>query len=196
MQRKATVDRKTKETEIRLSLNLDGTGQYKIETPVPFVSHMLQQIAVHGGMDLEVSAKGDVEVDAHHTVEDIAICLGEALRQALGDKAGITRYGTFSVPLDEALSRVTVDFSGRPYLVYRADVLRPGRIGDFDVELVKDFFQAFVNHAQANLHVHAEYGENRHHLVESMFKAFARAVRAAVCREEGSRTVPSSKGTI
>ena len=128
MQRKATVDRKTKETEIRLSLNLDGTGQYKIETPVPFVSHMLQQIAVHGGMDLEVSAKGDVEVDAHHTVEDIAICLGEALRQALGDKAGITRYGTFSVPLDEALSRVTVDFSGRPYLVYRADVRISGRL--------------------------------------------------------------------
>ncbi len=196
MSRKALVERKTKETQIRLSLNLDGTGASQIESPVPFLNHMMQQVAVHGGMDLELKAQGDVEVDAHHTVEDVAICLGEAVKQALGDKKGIVRYGTFSVPLDEALSRVTVDFGGRPYVIFQAECLKPGRIGDFDVELVRDFFQGFANHALANVHVHAEYGENRHHIVESMFKAFARAVRSAVRREEGASAVPSTKGTL
>lgn len=194
MARKARIERKTRETQIELSLNLDGTGERKIDTPVPFLNHMLEQIAVHGKVDLEVKAKGDVEVDYHHTVEDIGICLGQAFAEALGDKAGIVRYGNFSVPLDESLSRAVVDFCGRPYFVYRNEPLRSGRVGDFDVELVAEFFQAFANHAKANVHIIMEYGENRHHLVESSFKAFARAVRAAIVVEGGG--IASSKGAL
>lgn len=194
MARTASIERKTKETNISLSVNLDGNGEREIDTPVPFLNHMLEQIAVHGKVDLKIKASGDVEIDYHHTVEDIGICLGQAFEQALGDKAGISRYGNFSVPLDEALSRAVVDFCGRPYFVYRNEPIRPGRIGDFDVELVPEFFQAFANHARANVHIIMEYGENRHHLVEASFKAFARAIRAAIAVEGGG--VASSKGAL
>ncbi len=194
--RTAKVTRDTKETQIKLALNLDGSGTSKLVTGVPFFEHMLTQLARHGLIDLTITAKGDLEVDAHHTVEDVGIVLGQALNQALGDKAGIYRYGHAYVPLDEALSRAVIDLSGRPGLEYRCNYVRP-RVGDFDVDLLHEFFQGFVNHAQVTVHLDNLCGNNAHHQAETLFKAFGRALRMAVTRDpriEGE--VPSTKGTL
>ncbi len=194
--RTAKVTRDTKETQIKLALNLDGSGTSKLVTGLPFFEHMLTQLARHGLIDLAITAKGDLEVDAHHTVEDVGIVLGQALNQALGDKAGICRYGHAYVPLDEALSRAVIDLSGRPGLEYRCNYVRP-RVGDFDVDLLHEFFQGFVNHAQVTVHLDNLCGNNAHHQAETLFKAFGRALRMAVTRDpriEGE--VPSTKGTL
>lgn len=194
--RTAKVTRDTKETQIKLSLNLDGTGASTLATGLPFFEHMLTQVARHGLIDLDIAAKGDLEVDAHHTVEDVGIVLGQAFHQAIGDKAGINRYGHAYVPLDEALSRAVVDLSGRPGLEYRCDYVRP-RVGDFDVDLLHEFFQGFVNHALVTVHLDNLSGANAHHQAETLFKAFGRALRMAVGRDpriEGE--VPSTKGTL
>lgn len=194
--RTAEVRRDTKETQIRVRVNLDGAGRSKLETGIPFLEHMLDQVARHGMIDLEIDAKGDLHIDAHHTVEDIGITLGQAVAKALGDKAGIRRYGHAYVPLDEALSRVVVDFSGRPGLEYHVPYTR-GLIGEFDVDLVHEFFQGFVNHAQATLHVDNLRGVNAHHQCETVFKAFARALRmAAEADSRAAGAVPSTKGTL
>jgi len=194
--RSADVERKTKETQIRVRVNLDGSGTSKFATGIPFLEHMLDQIARHGMIDLEIDAKGDLHIDAHHTVEDIGITLGQAVAKALGDRSGIRRYGHAYVPLDEALSRVVIDFSGRPGLEYHVPYTR-GLIGEFDVDLVHEFFQGFVNHAQATLHIDNLRGVNAHHQCETVFKAFARALRMAA--EPDARTagvVPSTKGSL
>jgi len=196
MQRTAEVERNTLETRIRVRLNLDGTGASGFETGVPFLDHMMDQIARHGLIDLEVDADGDLHIDAHHTVEDIGITLGQALAKAVGDKKGIRRYGHAYVPLDEALSRVVVDFSGRPGLVYNLDFTR-ARIGDFDVDLFHEFFQGLVNHAGITLHIDNLRGTNAHHQAETVFKALGRALRMAL--EPDPRMadqVPSTKGSL
>ena len=194
--RRATIKRETTETRIALSVDLDGIGKADIVTGVPFFEHMLEQVARHGVVDLEVRAEGDLEIDAHHTVEDVGIVLGTAFADALGDKSGIVRYGHAYVPLDEALSRVVIDFSGRPGLHYRADFSRP-RIGDFDVDLLREFFQGFVNSARATLHIDSLEGRNAHHVAETMFKAFGRALRMAVARDERrAGAIPSTKGVL
>ena len=194
--RTSQVSRNTLETQVSLSLNLDGTGRAKLASGVPFLDHMLDQIARHGMIDLEVDAKGDLHVDAHHTVEDIGITLGQAFAQAVGEKKGIRRYGHAYVPLDEALSRVVVDLSGRPGLVFEVPFTR-GRVGEFDVDLVQEFFQGFVNHAGVTLHVDGLRGDNAHHQAETVFKAFGRALRMALEKDErlGDAT-PSTKGTL
>ncbi len=195
-ERKAKVSRETLETQIEVSLNLDGTGTSRLQTGVPFLEHMLEQVARHGLMDLEIQAKGDLQVDAHHTVEDIGITLGQALLKALGDKQGIRRYGHAYVPLDEALSRVVIDFSGRPGLEYGVQFPR-ARIGDFDVDLFAEFFQGFVNHAGATLHIDNLRGVNAHHIAETVFKAFGRAMRAAVELDPRIQGIlPSTKGSL
>ena len=194
--RKASVKRDTLETQIEVSLNLDGTGKSSFDTGVPFLEHMLDQIARHGLIDLDVKAKGDLHIDAHHTVEDIGITFGQAFAQAVGDKKGITRYGHAYVPLDEALSRIVLDFSGRPGLEYHVDFPR-ARIGDFDVDLFTEFFQGFVNHARITLHIDAIRGCNAHHIAETIFKALGRALRMAVepdARMQG--VIPSTKGAL
>jgi len=194
--REAAITRKTLETEVSVKLNLDGGGASRLATGVPFLDHMLDQVARHGVFDLEIRANGDLHVDAHHTVEDVGITLGQALAQALGDKKGIRRYGHAYVPLDEALSRVVVDLSGRPGLTMKIDFVRP-RIGEFDVDLVHEFFQGFVNHAQATVHVDNLKGDNAHHQAETAFKAFGRALRMAV--ELDGRiagVLPSTKGSL
>ncbi len=195
-ERTASVQRDTLETRISVTLNLDGSGQAKLETGIPFLEHMLEQVARHGALDLEILAEGDLHIDDHHTVEDIGITLGQAFRQALGDKQGILRYGHAYVPLDEALSRVVIDFSGRPGIHYRVDFARP-RIGQFDVDLIHEFFQGFVNHAPATLHLDNLTGNNAHHVAETLFKAFGRALRVAVSRDERMPgAIPSTKGTL
>lgn len=194
--REAKVTRNTLETQISVKLNLDGTGKAHLATGVPFLDHMLDQVARHGVFDLEVTAKGDLHIDAHHTVEDVGITLGQAFAQAIGDKKGVRRYGHAYVPLDEALSRVVVDLSGRPGLEMDVKFAR-ARIGEFDVDLVHEFFQGFVNHAQVTLHVDNLKGGNAHHQAETAFKAFARALRMAV--ESDSRiagALPSTKGRL
>jgi imidazoleglycerol-phosphate dehydratase len=194
--REAAITRKTRETEVSVRLNLDGGGAARLASGVPFLDHMLDQVARHGVFDLEVEAKGDLQVDAHHTVEDVGITLGQAFAQAVGDKRGVRRYGHAYVPLDEALSRVVVDLSGRPGLVMNVEFARP-RIGDFDVDLVHEFFQGFVNHAQLTLHVDNLKGDNAHHQAETAFKAFGRALRMAV--ELDGRiagVLPSTKGAL
>ena len=194
--RQASVSRDTKETQIALSVNLDGTGVANLHTGLPFFEHMLTQIARHGLIDLEVQAKGDLDVDAHHTVEDVGIVLGQAISQAVGDKSGIQRYGHAYIPLDEAMSRAVVDFSGRPGLEYRVDYVR-GRIGDFDVDLLKEFFQGLVNHAQITVHLDNLRGDNAHHQAETLFKAFGRALRMAVTPDvRMAGQVPSTKGSL
>jgi imidazoleglycerol-phosphate dehydratase len=193
--RKAEVTRNTQETKIAVRLNLDGKGAAKIATGVPFLDHMLEQVARHGVFDLEVSAKGDLHIDAHHTVEDIGITLGQAFAKAAGDKKGVRRYGHAYVPLDEALSRSVVDLSGRPGLEYHIEFTR-ARIGEFDVDLVHEFFQGFVNHAKVTLHVDNLKGTNAHHQAETAFKAFGRALRMAVERDPRVKDVPSTKGSL
>jgi imidazoleglycerol-phosphate dehydratase len=193
--RKAEVSRNTNETRIAVKLDLDGTGQASIATGVPFLDHMLEQVARHGVFDLEVAANGDLKVDAHHTVEDVGITLGQAFAKAMGDKKGVRRYGHAYVPLDEALSRAVVDLSGRPGLEYHIDFAR-ARIGEFDVDLVHEFFQGFVNHAQVTLHVDNLKGTNAHHQAETAFKAFARALRMAVEADARVKDVPSTKGSL
>ena len=194
--RTATISRTTKETNITVSLNLDGSGQSNLNTGVQFLDHMLDQIARHGMIDLDIQAEGDLPVDAHHTVEDIGITLGQAVRQALGDKTGIRRYGHAYVPLDEALSRVVIDFSGRPGLEYQVEYPR-ARIGEFDVDLIREFFQGLVNHAQATLHIDNLRGRNAHHIAETVFKAFGRALRMAVEPDPRMQGItPSTKGSL
>ncbi len=195
MPRTAVVERVTKETRIRLSLGLDGTGEAKICTSVPFLDHMLDLFSRHGLFDLQVEAQGDIDIDFHHTVEDIGIVLGEALKRALGGKEGIRRYGQATVPMDETLASVAVDLSGRPFLCYNVAVPRV-KIGEFDVELVKEFFQAFANTGGLNLHINLAYGENVHHIVEACFKAFARALDEATRMDERITGVLSTKGRL
>ncbi len=192
--RKGRVARKTRETDVKVAVDLDGGGA-KLSTGVPFFDHMLEQLARHGGLGLSVVAKGDLEVDAHHTVEDVGIAVGEALREALADKTGISRYGSALVPLDEALVEAVVDVSGRPHLTFNGNLPSGKRfIGTYDVDLTQDFLQALVNHARICLHVNVRYGRNLHHVVEAIFKATARALRAATARE--GTALPSTKGLL
>ena len=194
--RTAEVIRKTRETRIKLALNLDGQGQADFDTGLPFFEHMLTQVAQHGRIDLSIQAKGDLEVDAHHTVEDVGIVFGQTLAKAIGGKQGLARYGHAYVPLDEALSRAVVDLSGRPGLTYECVFVRP-RIGYFDVDLLREFFQGFVNHAQVTLHLDNLRGGNAHHQAETLFKAFGRALRMAVAFDPRiGKTTPSSKGVL
>jgi imidazoleglycerol-phosphate dehydratase len=194
--RQAQVNRNTLETQIYLNVNLDGTGKAVLDTGVPFLDHMLDQIARHGMIDLEIAAKGDLHIDAHHTVEDIGISLGQAFARAVGDKKGLRRYGHAYVPLDEALSRVVVDLSGRPGMKFKVDFVR-ARIGDFDVDLINEFFQGFVNHALITLHIENLSGANAHHQAETVFKAFGRALRMAMeIDPRAAGTVPSTKGSL
>ncbi len=195
-QRQASVERDTLETQIKVKINLDGSGECKLDTGVPFLEHMLDQVARHGLIDLEIKASGDLHIDAHHTVEDIGITLGQAFSQAVGDKKGIVRYGHAYVPLDEALSRVVIDFSGRPGMEYNVKFERSS-IGDFDVDLFHEFFQGFVNHANVTLHIDNLAGTNAHHIAETMFKAFGRAVRMALAADPRMQGVmPSTKGSL
>lgn len=194
--RQAQVNRNTLETQIEVRLNLDGTGKSSLATGVGFFDHMLDQVARHGMLDLEIKAKGDLHIDAHHTVEDVGITLGQALAQAIGDKKGVRRYGHAYVPLDEALSRVVIDLSGRPGLEYAVDYAR-GLVGEFDIDLVYEFFQGFVNHAQVTLHIDNLKGRNAHHQAETIFKAFGRALRMAVELDpRASGVLPSTKGSL
>lgn len=194
--RTAVVDRATKETNISVSLGLDGAGAAVLQVGVPFLEHMLDQVARHGLFDLTIKAQGDLEIDAHHTVEDVGITLGQAFKQALGDKRGIRRYGQACVPLDEALSQVTLDCSGRPGLEYFVEYPR-ARVGEFDVDLIREFFQGFVNHAMMTLHIDNIRGKNSHHIAETIFKAFGRALRAAVELDPRmTGALPSTKGSL
>jgi imidazoleglycerol-phosphate dehydratase len=194
--RRAQITRNTSETQIELALGLDGSGVRNIETPVPFLNHMLDSFSRHGLFDLQIRAGGDVEIDAHHTVEDVGICLGQAFREALGDRAGISRFGDATIPMDETLVSAAIDFGGRAALVYRADTLRGRWIGTFDAELTREFFGGFAAAALCNLHLEVRYGENAHHMVEALFKAFSRAASVASRRDPRVVGVPSTKGTL
>jgi imidazoleglycerol-phosphate dehydratase len=191
--RKAAKTRKTNETDIRVSLNLDGTGEYQIGTGIPFFDHMLAQLARHGHFDLEITAKGDIEIDGHHTVEDVGWVLGQAFLEAGGDRRGIARFAHAYVPLDEALTRVVIDLSGRPYFVYKVD-FKASRVGDLQTELIEEFFKAFVQEGRFNLHIESLYGRNQHHIAETIFKAAARALHLATRVEHSA--IPSTKGVL
>jgi imidazoleglycerol-phosphate dehydratase len=194
--RKASIDRQTNETRITASINLDGTGMYDIATGVGFLDHMLEQLARHSLIDIELRAEGDLHIDFHHTVEDCGIVLGQALAKALGDKRGITRYASLELPMDETLTRVAVDVSGRPYLIWNVVFTRP-KLGEMDTELFREWFQAFAQNAGITLHVTNVYGENNHHIAETCYKGLARALRAAIAIDPGqSARVPSTKGTL
>jgi len=194
--RQATVERSTNETGIKVEVNLDGTGVYSVSTGIGFLDHMLEQLSRHSLMDLTVAAKGDLHIDFHHTTEDTGIAIGEAVSKALGDRAGITRYGTAHAPMDETLSRVSLDASNRPYLIWRVDFSKP-KLGEMDTELFKEWFQAFAQGAGLTLHVETLYGENNHHIIESCFKALARALREAITIDlRKADTVPSTKGVL
>jgi imidazoleglycerol-phosphate dehydratase len=193
--RKAEVKRKTKETAVVLNVDLDGDGKQSIRTGIPFFDHMLSLLAYHSRMDLSVKAKGDIGVDAHHTVEDVGICLGDGIRQALGEAKGIQRYGMAMIPMDETLVSVALDFSMRPWLVFQMK-LRKSKIGTFDPELVEEFFKALCNHARITLHINLLYGRNSHHMVEAVFKAFGRALRGAVSFDDRAPRIPSTKGVL
>ena len=195
MERTAVVKRKTSETEIEMDLNLDGEGKYDLSTNIPFLDHMLAQLAKHGLFDLKIKAKGDVEIDFHHTVEDVGIVVGEAFKKALKDKKGIRRFGSAYTPLDEALALVVVDIAGRPYFVYDVDLPKE-KVGEFDVELVEDFFQAFANNCGATLHVRMISGNNLHHIVEAIFKAFAKAMDQGTRIDKRIKDIPSTKGAL
>jgi imidazoleglycerol-phosphate dehydratase len=193
--RVARIERKTRETEILLQLNVDGTGDASVETTIPFLNHMLEAMGKHGLLDLRVSARGDTEVDLHHTVEDVGICLGKALFEALGEKRGIVRFGTAYVPMDEALASVHLDISGRPYLSFNVPLTKT-KVGTFDLDLLKDFFRAFAMNAMLNVHVNLHYGENLHHISEAIFKAFGRALAEASRLNPRVQGVPSTKGSL
>jgi imidazoleglycerol-phosphate dehydratase len=193
--RTATVERKTKETEIRIEIDLDGTGNHRVDTPLPFLSHMLDQLGRHGSFDLTVIAKGDVEIDGHHTTEDVGIALGQAVSQALGDRSGIQRYGSATLPMDEACVSCAIDLSGRPFLVFRLPMPK-AKVGEFDTELTEVFFDGFVRGAACNLHLHLVEGHVLHHIIEIAFKSFARALRQAVSIDPRSPGVPSTKGVL
>lgn len=194
--RSATIERKTNETEISTTINLDGTGQYDIETGVGFFDHMLEQLARHSLMDITLRCKGDLHIDQHHTVEDCGIAMGQAFTKALGEKVGITRYGSCDLPMDETLTRVALDISGRPFLVWQVEFSKD-KIGDMDTELFREWFQAFHQHAGITLHVTNLYGDNNHHIAESSFKALARALRVALTIDEAQKDrIPSTKGTL
>lgn len=196
MMRHATISRQTRETTIDLAVNLDGTGAASISSGIGFLDHMLDQVARHGLIDLTIRAKGDLHIDMHHTTEDIGIALGQAVRQALGDMAGITRYAHCYLPMDETLTRVALDFSGRPFLVFKTS-FSAAKIGEFDTELVREFFQAFASHAGLTLHVETLYGVNNHHIAESCFKGLARALRQAIAVDPGQAgRIPSTKGSL
>ncbi|MBI3099318.1 MAG: imidazoleglycerol-phosphate dehydratase HisB [Planctomycetes bacterium] len=193
--RSAHVRRKTRETDVQVRLSLDGGGRASARTGIGFFDHMLEQVGKHALFDLEIRARGDLHIDQHHTVEDVGIALGDAIRQALGDKKGIRRYGAAAVPLDEALARAVVDFGGRPFVVFRVS-LPKRKVGGFDCEMVEEFFRAFANHAGANVHLEVPYGNNSHHKIEACFKAFARACREAVSIDARRRGLPSTKGAL
>lgn len=195
MGRSALVRRKTLETDVAVELTLDGAGRHEVQTEIPFLDHMLAQLAKHGFFDLSIKAKGDLQVDLHHTVEDVGIAIGEAFSQAMGDRRGIRRFASALVPLDEALARVVIDISGRPYLVYQAPQLT-GRIGNFDVTLVKEFMRALAVNMKVNLHISILYGENLHHCVEAIFKALARSLDQATATDARIVDVPSTKGSL
>jgi imidazoleglycerol-phosphate dehydratase len=196
MGRRAAIQRKTSETEIQVTLDLDGAGEHRIGTGIPFLDHMLAQLARHGRFDLSITARGDLEVDLHHTVEDVGIVLGDAVSQALGEKAGILRYGAARVPMDEALASAVIDLGGRPYLVFQAPQLK-GRIGEFESDLVREFFQGLANHLRGNVHIHVEYGQNLHHMAEAVFKAAGRALDQATALDPRlAGIVPSTKGSL
>jgi imidazoleglycerol-phosphate dehydratase len=194
-QRIGTIKRDTRETQIRLQLNLDGEGKQELSLPVPFLRHMLDLFAKHGAFDLTLEAQGDTDIDDHHTVEDIGICLGQAFKQAIGDKAGIRRYGNRFTPMDESLAQVTIDISGRSFLVFNAE-FPTAQVGTFQTELVREFFQAFTANAGVTLHVNLHYGSNTHHMIEAIFKGFAGALGEASQRDEKIRGVLSTKGTL
>jgi len=196
MQRKTTIERKTKETDIKMSLNLDGTGVNSIKTSVPFMDHMFSHIARHGFFDLTIKAKGDIEIDDHHTVEDLGIAFGQALKKALGDSRGIRRYGEATVPMDETLAQVVIDLSGRPYLVYQLDLPKKYKLKNFDPGLAEDFFRSVANHAGMNLHIRILYGRDVHHMLEGIFKAFGRALDQATSLDPRIKGVLSTKGKI
>jgi imidazoleglycerol-phosphate dehydratase len=193
--REAKIHRKTKETDIDLSVNVDGSGKYTVKTPIPFLNHMIELFTKHGVFDLTLKATGDVDVDDHHLVEDVGITLGEALRKALGDKAGIRRYGSATLPMDETLTTVAIDFCDRPSLVYKSPI-KTGKIKTFDLELVEHFFEAFTSAARVNLHINVHYGRIKHHVAESIFKAFAKAVDMATQVDPRVKGVPSTKGKL
>ena len=195
MSRRAIVERETRETRIRVEIDLDGTGVHEIKTPLPFLSHMLDQLGRHGMFDLRVEATGDTEIDGHHTTEDVAIVLGQAVQRALGDKRGIRRYGAATLPMDEACVTCALDLSGRPYFVWRVPMPK-AKVGEFDTELAEVFFEGFARGAGANLHMHLVEGQVLHHIIEICFKAFARALRDAVELDPRSSSVPSTKGTL
>ncbi|MPZ78521.1 MAG: imidazoleglycerol-phosphate dehydratase HisB [Deltaproteobacteria bacterium] len=195
MVRTGTVERKTKESEITVVLNIEGSGKAKVETGMPFLNHMLDSFSRHGLFDLMIQARGDLEVDYHHTVEDVGLALGEAFKKALGDKKGIRRFGEASCPLDETLAKVVIDLSGRPYLSYNVKI-RPGRVGSFDTDLPHEFFAAFTNQLGMNLHIDVVRGENPHHIIEACFKAFARALDMATAIDERIKGVLSTKGSL
>ncbi|KAF0143518.1 MAG: imidazoleglycerol-phosphate dehydratase [Nitrospirae bacterium] len=196
MSRKALIKRKTKETDISLDLNLDGSGKYSINTSIPFLDHMLSLMCRHGLFDVKLKATGDLDIDDHHTVEDIGIVLGKAVRQALGDMKAISRYGQASVPMDEALASISLDISGRPYLVYRVEFPKKGKIKDFDPDLIEDFFQAFVSNSNITLHVNVLYGRNIHHMIEAIFKGLGRALRVAGSTDKKIKGVLTTKGML
>lgn len=191
--RTAKVERKTKETDIKLSINLDGEGKYTIDTSIPFIDHMLSLMSKHGLFDMKIKARGDTDVDYHHTVEDIGIVLGKAVKQALGNMKGISRYGQASVPMDEALAAVSLDISGRPYLAYRVGFSKKSKIKNFDADLIEDFLQAFAGNCSVTLHVESPYGRNTHHIIEAIFKALGRALRQAISIDPRVKGVPSTK---
>ena len=195
--RRARVDRRTTETQIQLAIDLDGRGKYTVATGIRFLDHMLELVARHGGFDLTVAAKGDLDVDAHHTVEDVGIALGEAVSKALGDKRGINRAGYFLMPMDETLAVAAIDLSGRPFAVVDLAKVRAERVGDLPVELVQDFFEGFANTVRANVHLKVLYGRSSHHQIEAVFKAFARALRVACAKDRRlAKTLPSTKGLL
>jgi imidazoleglycerol-phosphate dehydratase len=194
--RKALIKRKTKETNISLDLNLDGRGSYSINTSIPFLDHMLSLMCKHGLFNIKLKAKGDIDIDDHHTVEDIGIVLGKALKQAVGDMKGIARYGQASVPMDEALVSVSLDISGRPYFVYKVEFPKKSKLKDFDPDLIEDFLQAFVSNSSITLHINAIYGRNIHHIIEAVFKGLGRALREAVSVNRKIKSIPTTKGIL
>jgi imidazoleglycerol-phosphate dehydratase len=194
--RKASVERKTKETDVKLSINLDGKGEYSINTSIPFFDHMLSLMCKHGIFDMKLKAKGDIDIDFHHTVEDIGIVLGKAVKQALGDMKGISRFGQATVPMDEALASVNIDVSGRPFLVYRVSFPKKSKIKSFDPDLIEDFLQALVSNSGITLHVESPYGRNTHHIIEAAFKALGKALRNAVAIDPRVKGLPTTKGQL